>query len=76
MSTLWDMYDSFCSGSGEVKEDIAIPLEQHKAVVPDVSSVSLQTHPKDSSNIVSMISIGDYYKNHNHPLKNCSRSFM
>ncbi|XP_057194414.1 dynein axonemal intermediate chain 4 [Triplophysa rosa] len=58
MSTIWDMYDSFCSGSGEVKEDTAIPFERHKAVVPDVSSVSLQTHPKDSSNSVSMISTG------------------
>lgn len=42
----------------------AIPFERNKAVVPEMSTVSHQTHPEGSTRRVSIISItstGDYY---------------
>nr|XP_055069609.1 dynein axonemal intermediate chain 4 isoform X1 [Misgurnus anguillicaudatus] len=56
MSTVWDMYDSFCTETGEVSEDTVTFSEEKKAVVQGGSSMSLQTNSRGIDMTVSMIS--------------------
>lgn len=64
MSTVWDMYDSFCTETGKGSEDTVMFSEEKKTVVPGGSSIRLQTNSKSINRSVSMISTisaGDYW---------------
>lgn len=57
MSTIWDMYDSFCNTS-DVSGNTVVSDQGNKADVPDSSSMSnLDLNPKGPEQSMSMVSI-------------------
>ncbi|XP_067314517.1 dynein axonemal intermediate chain 4 [Pseudorasbora parva] len=56
MSTVWDMYDTFCNKSN-ASGNTVLPAQGNKAVVPDWSSMTFPLNPKGSEQSMSMVSL-------------------